>query len=551
MELTEYNDHSFGFLIDEFLDRLFQIHPGDATYLGIHKYDNELDHVDMTTLREFLKEEEQLINVMKEFRERGQLSRDRLLDLEVLLGSLRKDIITDQYFSRYANDPSLYIEMAISACHIMLVRDFAPKEERYLSLAKRLKEIPRFLMEAKENLRRSEAIPAIWLDMARQMLLSSRQFLSDIILNVSGEIELLKNDLYASAILASKSFDDFHKFLETELSAKPEGEFAAGKKCFELLLKEYHMLPYACDELEAIGLKYIDDTIELIREVSKEIDFRKEWMQIIDEVKMDTPSPQELLDYYRREVALTKRFVLENDLVSIPDNESLEVIETPLLHRATLPYAAYMTVPPFEKDQRGYFWVTPIDEQMTAESAREHLSGHSKAAIAVRALHEGYPGHHLQFCHANRVMSKVRRIFGTSVFAEGWALHCEELMKEKGYYSDARTRLIQLKDQLWRACRVVIDVRLHTGRLTFDDAVTMLFETARVERVSAVAEVKRYSQTPTQPMSYLIGKIEIEQLAMDYEGQHPETSLKDFHDQLLSFGTIPIALVRQSMLGTN
>ncbi|MCX6826914.1 MAG: DUF885 family protein, partial [candidate division Zixibacteria bacterium] len=168
----------------------------------------------------------------------------------------------------------------------------------------------------------------------------------------------------------------------------------------------------------------------------------------------------------------------------------------------------------------------------------------------VRTLHEGYPGHHLQFCFSNRLKSKVRRVFGTSVFIEGWALYCEELMKQKGFFTSAKTELIQLKDQLWRACRVVIDVRLHTGRFDFDEAVEMLVRTALIERYNAEAEVRRYSQEPTQPMSYLMGRIEIEKLSGDFRRQYPTVTLCDFHNRLLSFGAAPVSLIRRELLGT-
>jgi uncharacterized protein (DUF885 family) len=135
------------------------------------------------------------------------------------------------------------------------------------------------------------------------------------------------------------------------------------------------------------------------------------------------------------------------------------------------------------------------------------------------------------------------------VFVEGWALYCEEMMYETGYYPDAQTRLMQLAMQLWRACRVVIDVSLHDGTMSFDDAVNLLVDTAKLERVNAEAEVRRYTQSPTQPMSYIIGKIEILRLRDDYRKQQGAAyNLKEFHDHLLSYGSIPIGLVRSLML---
>jgi uncharacterized protein (DUF885 family) len=209
-----------------------------------------------------------------------------------------------------------------------------------------------------------------------------------------------------------------------------------------------------------------------------------------------------------------------------------------------------MTPAAFEEPQRGLFWVTPIDKS-NPTAAREQLAGHSRAAIEVRTLHEGYPGHHLQLCIGNRLKSRVRRIFGTAVFVEGWALYCEEMMKKEGFYTGKKTELIQLKDQLWRACRVVIDVRLHNGEFSFEEAVEMLVKTAGLERINAEAEVRRYSQSPTQPMSYLIGKIEVEGLKRDFIRKFPQISLKAFHDRLLSYGSVPITLVRKQLPGTN
>ncbi|HID94186.1 MAG TPA: DUF885 domain-containing protein, partial [bacterium (Candidatus Stahlbacteria)] len=224
-------------------------------------------------------------------------------------------------------------------------------------------------------------------------------------------------------------------------------------------------------------------------------------------------------------------------LVTIPTDEELDVIPTPEFERPIIPYAAYMPPAPFEEQQKGFFYVTPSDK-------KEQLRGHSIYKIPVTALHEGYPGHHLQFLHANRVDSKVRKLFGTSVFIEGWALYCEEMMYDLGYYRDPRVRLMQLKDRIWRACRVIIDVNLHTKRMTYGEAIDFLVKEAKLERPNAIAEVKRYTRSPTQPMSYAIGKKQIMSLKDEYKD-----GLKEFHDKLLSFGSIPVALIKERMIG--
>ncbi len=541
---------AFDRLIDNFLEEYWEFYPHEATFAGIHKYDDRLDHVDYSTRRKFLGRQQEIVDRLQEFEKHGNLDNERLLDLEILKAHLTRDILSENLFNRFERDPSIYINISVFASLILMLRNFAPIEDRYVSLVSRLKEIPRFLIEAEENLRRAEAVPEVWLNLGREMAASSQKFFSDVIIDASREVESLKNDLLAAGTLASKAFANFSEFLEKELSKKPKGDFACGREYFEFLVNEFHMLPYSLKELDNIGETFIREMTDAIKRLSEEIDPGKDWTDVIGDAKSRTPTPAELLDHYRREISGTRRFVIDKDIVTMPPGESLEVIETPSIHRPTYPYAAYMMPGPFETDQQGFFWVTPVAGNDSPDKQKEQLSGHSLPAITVRSIHEGYPGHHLQLCLANKIKSKVRKIFSTSVFCEGWALYCEELMKTKGYYRDRQTELIQLKDQLWRACRVVIDVRLHTGQLTFDDAVRMLIEKARLEETSAVAEVKRYTQSPTQPLSYLIGKIEMERLAVDYFSRYPDARLKEFHDKLLSFGSIPVALVRKSLLGT-
>jgi uncharacterized protein (DUF885 family) len=207
-----------------------------------------------------------------------------------------------------------------------------------------------------------------------------------------------------------------------------------------------------------------------------------------------------------------------------------------------------MNPAPFEKQQKGYFFVTLVDEKLSPEEQEDMLRGHSLYGIPVTALHEGYPGHHLQLVHANYLKNKLRRLLSTNVFIEGWALYCEEMMYDAGFYSDQRSRLLQLKDQLWRACRVIIDVGLHTKKMQYDEAVDLLVDCAKLQKVHAQKEVTRYTFSPTQPMSYLIGKSQILDLKKDYQSKAGVNfNLKEFHDQLLSYGSIPVCLIREEL----
>jgi uncharacterized protein (DUF885 family) len=541
---------AFDRTVDDYLKEYWRYYPHEATSDGIHDYDDQMDLYTYDNMLDMVNRQKTLLDELTKFKGNNNLSTDRKLDLEVFSGHLRRQILNFELFKRFHRDPSLYVQIAVWSCLIFLLRDFAPKEERYRSMISRLKEIPNFLAAAKEMLNKADDIPEIWLKIASETAASAESFFSQIIIETSAEIDALRHDLMAAGTLASKAMKDYLSFIENDLSRKPDGNFAAGKEFFDKMLSEVYLLPYDSETLEKTGREYIDSTILQLEDLSRNIDKQKDWTEIIDDIKGENPKPDKVLATYRREVDRSRKFTLKKDYAGFPEGEKLEIIPTPMVFRPTYPYAGYMSPGPFETDQRGYFWVTPIDDRADSARQKEQLAGHSLAAIEVRTLHEGYPGHHLQLCHANRINSKVRRLFRSTVFIEGWALYCEEKFRELGYYRDKKTELIQLKDQLWRACRIVIDVGLHSGQMTFDDAVDMLVEVARLEKVNARAEVKRYSLSPTQPMSYLIGRIEIERFADRFFSRFPQKSMRQFHDEMLSYGSIPIALIEKAITGT-
>jgi uncharacterized protein (DUF885 family) len=122
-------------------------------------------------------------------------------------------------------------------------------------------------------------------------------------------------------------------------------------------------------------------------------------------------------------------------------------------------------------------------------------------------------------------------------------------MEELGYIAEPIQRLGRLKDQLWRAARIVLDVSLHTRGMPVEEAIDFLVEKCQLERANAKAEVRRYTGSPTQPQSYLMGKLAILELIHEYKKSNPNVSLKEMHDAILGCGSLPPRLMRQRLLG--
>jgi uncharacterized protein (DUF885 family) len=202
-----------------------------------------------------------------------------------------------------------------------------------------------------------------------------------------------------------------------------------------------------------------------------------------------------------------------------------------------------------DTQQEGIFLVTPVDPGAPPEEQEQKLKGHYRAKLPITALHEGYPGHHLQLVYGNLQPTIPRRMGGflATLFVEGWAFYCEELLEQLGYIAAPIQRLGRLSDQLWRAARIILDVSLHTRGMGVDEAVKMLVDECRLEPTNALAEVRRYTQSPTQPQSYLMGKLAILALIADYRRAHPAATLRQMHDAILGCGTLPPRLMRRQL----
>ena len=242
---------------------------------------------------------------------------------------------------------------------------------------------------------------------------------------------------------------------------------------------------------------------------------------------------------YAAAMERARRFVSEKNLITIPSGK-LEVVPTPSFMLPLIPFAAYDPPGAFAPGRTGWFYVSvPADAQLREHSVHE---------LATTALHEGYPGHHVQFLSAHAQPSPVRKVVGSALSLEGWALYCEQMMGEEGYFERPEEAFFQQMHMLWRAVRVVLDVRLQTCWMTAEQAVRYMVETLDLARPSAEAEVRRYCCNPGNALCYAVGCHEFMRLRDDWRRRAGASfSLKRFHDDVLSYGGLPVSLMRWGM----
>lgn len=535
------NAARFRRVCDRLLRTIWESSPVNATALGIHEYDNTLGDVSSDSFLVQAREFGNLALALEREIEPSLLEPDERLDYHVALSLALTHRIELEDQLLWQRDPSMYPALAIMGCYSILVANSLSMEDKAQSILGRLRDVPSMLECSKRNICDP---PPIFTELALAMTNTGVAFIEHAIPGVAKEASHLEGALREAAEHAVSALAAYGVWLSECVQPYAGGDFAVGRKVYERLLRAQHNLPHATSDLENIAHRVLDETEAQLRDVAHRIDPSATWPELIERLSCEHPGKDQLLNAYKAAASAAREFVVEHDLVTIPEGEILEVCDTPEFERSIFPFAAYYPPAPFEGSTKGHLWVTPVEDNIPEAEQRAQLASHCSYAIPVTALHECYPGHHLQFCRAALLASPIRKQSLSNLFVEGWALYCEELMNQMGFYADPRTRLLQLRHLLWRSCRVLIDVGLHTGGMSVTEAVRILVEKVRLSEANAIAEVKRYTLTPTQPMSYLIGKVLIDDLReRARETMGSGFSLREFHDWLLSFGSVSPTLI--------
>jgi uncharacterized protein (DUF885 family) len=394
---------------------------------------------------------------------------------------------------------------------------------------------------------------------------------------------------------AARAYDDFANWLTAAFPADDKVDrFALGERAYEWRVRTIFRDDRSAAELFEYGARQVEEYTERIAEVAERI-ARARGMQlpfggtqerawsirrVMEDLSSDSArDDDELLRWYRETAARAVQYGRDQQLFAIPAEYRLDIVPTPPVLRNTID-AAYYPAPPFKRSGIGRFYLTPTGNDAAA------LREHTRASVADTAVHEGFPGHdwHFKYMtqHASRI-SNVRwltpgavedssSMWSDSMASEGWALYAEELMAQPsdgrpyGFYS-APEYLYELQGQLLRAARVRIDAGLHTGRMSFDDAVNYFTEhvsffpnacaqanrdpQARAVCESAQRAIYRYSKWPTQAIAYNLGKNAIIALREEYRsktGANYSYSQRGFHERFMQMGTIPVGFFRDVFL---
>jgi uncharacterized protein (DUF885 family) len=523
----------------EFFDWFVARNPFFATHMGLHEHDTEVpdgsreaELEDVVTVERFGKRLEAL--------DASRLSPASRIDHRALQQEVRLWIFERKELRFWEQYPGGSDAVGGGVFGLFL-RDFAPLPQRLDSIAARFGKFPRLLEQHRTRI----VDPVkLWVELAVESCQRLPGFLQ--VITAAGKEVHHGNQkgLEEAAGKTAEALGAYLSWLQLEVLPRSREACGIGEAAFRKLL-ELRELPLSVEEIYELGWWYLHESKLQLAAIAARIQPGASVAAVKELVKGDHPkTSQEAREFTARAMREAAGFLRARDLCTFPPNEDLKVIETPSFIRHLIPFAAYSNPGRFEKVQQGIYMVTPAEQP-------EMLREHSYASTWNTAVHEAYPGHHLQLVCANANPSLARVFSSATETVEGWAHYCEDMMRREGFYHDPKIEFTQVLDQAWRACRIIIDVDLHRHKMTFDEAVDFLVRETGMERPGALAEVKRYTSNPGYQLSYLIGRHLFMQLREEYRAAKGAAfTEKGFHDAILYAGSLSYRYLRAEVLGT-
>ena len=532
-------DDAFYDLVEARLRRIVQANPVVATGLGIHDYDDTLGDGGRDALLAELAADRAHLTAIETL-DPAALSVGVRFERELEMHNVRREIL-DADVIRIWERRSLALDTIGDGLFLLFARDHAPLAERLESITGRLEALPLYLDEARSR----ATVPQVrlWQDVEIETSAELPLFLEEISAAADVLAPAERRRLDRAVDAAKVAVDLYGTWLEGTLAGGTDA-WPVGRECHDAIVAHRAFDGLDADAILELGWEKLAEEKAARQAAAREVDPDVPEAVVVDRIKSDQPGAfDEALAAYSGAMLRARAHLLDHDLVSIPDDERIDVVATPTYLRNVIPFAAYFAPANFDDDAKGIYVVTP-----SVGGNPNAMREHNLASISNTSIHEAYPGHHLQLDVARRHPSLTRLMTDAPEFVEGWGMYSELMMREHGFDDDPRYRVVMHTDAIWRACRMILDVRMHRGELSVGEATDFLVEHTQFERSNARAEVHWYTYRPTYPLSYLLGRTLLLDLRADEERRlGAEFSLKDFHDTLLRNGSLPISFHRRLM----
>ncbi|HVM29400.1 MAG TPA: DUF885 domain-containing protein [Candidatus Limnocylindrales bacterium] len=566
---------TFDFALHRFLDDLFVAQPVMATQVGFHAHDDrwpDMSDEGRTSRLAMLRHHRARFEAL----DPDELSRDERIDRGIVLGAIDEMEFSEAELREAAWDPLTYVYIAGSGLFALLARDFAPWGHRGAAFAGRVAGLPLLFERARGALVGLPGRPVSLLhtEAALNQLAGIGELIDQGLAEADRQAEAGERHA-AEAIrsvepAARRSLAEFARHLEQEVRPRASGEGRLGARLFGAKLRHTLASDLTPDELRA---RAEEEYARVRAEMSSLA--RQMWPSlvpdeplpdaasdgspaaaedrlvrtVIERVARDHQRPEDLLTFCQAEVGRIEEFCRQHQVITLAD-EPLEVTWTPVFMRA---YGrAFLDSPgPLDKGQRSYFWITPPDEAAGAEAVAGYMREQNDRMLSLLSIHEGVPGHYLQLTRANQCPSLTRAVFASGTFIEGWAVYVTQVMIDLGFGADdPGLQMVNLKYYLRAVTNALMDVAIHAGDMTEQQAMELMVGGGFQEEDEARAKWLRARLTATQLSTYFVGSLELWQLERQMRRREGDDFEYRLHlESVIAHGSPPIRWLRTILVG--
>jgi len=536
-----------------YLDDYFRLRPMEATRLGDHRFDSQLEELTPEARAKWLEHTKKTLAALPKEVSYQELSRPAQIDFEIFEHTLKADQWLAENTRPYQEDTRIYNGYINDGVYLLLTQSSLPRETNVANCIARMAQIPKVIAAARQNLRNP---PRAHTETAIRQNRGAIAFYEQGIFEFAGKTRQLAA-LKAAAEPVAACLKEYQAFLEKELLPQANGEWRLGEEKFakklDLELNAGMTADQVVADAEAEFARVERDMYVIARQLWSRYFARQplppddtdgqRWtvQQVLGAVAKEHCRPEDLTREMKQRVAQLKKFIAANDILRLPEPDHCQVVEMPEFKRGNS--TAYMEAPPpLDPNATGQLAVSPPPRDWDAQRVNSYLEEYNNHMLDILTIHEGYPGHSVQLEYMNRNPSLIRRVLQSGVYIEGWAVYTEQMMLDQGYgQGDLALRLSQLKFYLRAVANTILDHKMHCSNLTDDEALEFLMRRCFQSEGEARLKIIRAKQSSCQLSTYFAGRMAHYRLRQQIQRElGAKFELGRFHEAVLAPGAVPV-----------
>jgi uncharacterized protein (DUF885 family) len=536
-------DLQFSQTVDDFVFGTLALSPVTASTMGYHQHhgemlEDQLDDFSPAGIKAQIKLQRD-IEARIEKLDAKALTEEQRADIEIMQDAIQGTRLDIEEIQSYRHNPTIYVELIGNALYTPFLLHYAPAAERFKHIIQRLNRVPELVRQAEQNLGDS---PEIWDRVAREENTGNIDLIDGVLRSNCPKV--LDKEYAQAAEPALIALKALNEFLDGTLTKKTS-EWRLGKvyyaKKFSYVLATGKTPDALLKEAEADLVKTRDEMVQLALPKSVEA--------ALADVAQQHATPHTYMAAAKQSMATATAFVRTKDLVTLPSNSNLQVLDTPVYMRGVYGFGGFNQAPPLDPKLGAFFWITPISDAWPQSRIDSKLREYNDSGLAHLTVHEAMPGHYVQAEYANEVQPRSRRllrsIFGNAPYVEGWAMYTQQLMADQGFLSDTPGyRLTLAKQKLRVLANTILDVRLQTMGMSDAEALDLMTKDTYQELEEATAKLQRAKLTSCQLPTYYAGYKGWLAVREHFAATHGDAmTLKQFHEAALREGAVPLPVL--------